>query len=62
MTTLRKTPPKKAFLGVTLTVLALASGTFWSDGQVAADGPIENDAVQVESMPELPVPPATWNG
>lgn len=62
MTFLRKTPPKRAFLGVTLTVLALASGTIWSDAQVTSEAPVETEAVQVESAPELPTPAAVWNG
>ncbi len=64
MTSLRKTPPKIAFLGIALTVFALTTGTLLSGPTVAAaDPPPEVEVETVEVLPSSAVPsvPASLN-
>ncbi|MEZ4423191.1 MAG: hypothetical protein R3E98_07275 [Gemmatimonadota bacterium] len=62
MTLLRKTSPKITILGITLTILALGSGTVLSERPAPADSgdvPVQ----PADAAPqEAPAPPVTLNG
>ncbi|MEZ4414993.1 MAG: hypothetical protein R3E10_04505 [Gemmatimonadota bacterium] len=61
MTTLRKTPPKMAILGITLTVLALASGTLLSGTPAAGSEPALPAQPAVASPVAPPAPSLAVN-